>query len=288
MLQCALCKKQPAPGCTRPAGPVCRNHGCDCGNHRVKFGSYRGTHSQIGKVIKLLGRLYLKALEHAMKHGKRAKLYTAETKGEWQRFTIDWFAALRGIDDLICDWVVHDGPCMGLRSSQLVICYKRFADLRQGKAEGRRHYDDQLWEAWAGKRRDWEKDDDLRWGRAPGDPPAPRPQEGAPATYPDHVTISSDDDDSSSSGLDDFEKYWPSDEWWETRWQTSQPAAASSDWEPWTDWSSQPGDASQEPAWEPEPQWRWHVWQGVVGENVAVTILPGSGKKNEATVGAAN
>ena len=124
----------------------------------------------------MLGRLYLKALEHAMKHGKKAKLYRPEDKGAWQSRTIEWFAALRGVDDLITDWVVHEGPCVGLRSSNLVRAYKKFAGVRQSRALARRHWDDLLWEAWVGKRKLWEKDDDERWGRKAGDPPAPRAQ----------------------------------------------------------------------------------------------------------------
>jgi len=282
MQQCALCHRQPAPGCLRPGGPVCRNHGCDCGQHRLKFGFFRGAHSPISRVVKLLGRLYLKALDHAMKYGRKAKLYSAKSKLAWQSDTIRWFADLVGVDGLINVDVIHEGPCVGLRSALLVRCYKRFCEVRIMKAEERRYYDDRLWEAWVGKRKEWEKDDDERWGRKDGDPPLPRPQEGRLATCPDLVSISSDhdDDDSGSSWVADFETYWPSDNWRDAWWQTSQPAASSSsDWEPRATWWSEWGDASQEPAWTPESPSQQQETQKDEVEVRPVTIQPGQGKK---------
>ena len=245
----------------------------------MKFGSFRGNHSLIGKVIKLLGRLYLKALEHAMKHGKKAKLYRPEAKLAWQSLTIDWFAALRGVDDSITDWVVHEGPCEGLRSSSLVRAYKKFAGVRRLKALDRRHWDDQLWEAWVGRRMLREKDDDERWGRRDGDPPAPRAELIDPATVADHVSISSDDDDdSSSSGLSDFEKHWPSHDGWESRWKTSPAAASSTHWETWGTWRRQPADSTVVPAWGPAAKEQQRGTPVPVSTGVPIIIVASKAK----------
>ncbi len=163
-MKCALCDKQAAAGCANPQGRLCRNHGCDCGRHRNKVGALRGSHSEIARVTKINGRLDMKTLQHAPKYGSRQGKYAAETKCTWQAEVLAWFAALPNLDFVADDWLVRSGPCQGMLTSEAVQCYKKFSLLRRKLAATRGTYGATLWEAWAGKRRLWERHDDERWG----------------------------------------------------------------------------------------------------------------------------